>query len=98
MNAFRQQALNETAGGFDDFTSPRLQVCQRRFNGPFGVFLAHRLQGDSNLLHQILNQVVGKGTVGIDGAASGQIKGKALQGAHVGLSARSQKYRRLLAM
>ena len=67
MNALGQQALDETAGGFDDFPSTSLKISDVGRHRAFGIFLAYGLEIDACLLHQILHRVVVEGLIGIDG-------------------------------
>ncbi len=92
MNTPGQQALNETAGGFDDFSAPGLQISDMGWHRPFGVFLVNRLEGDTDLLHQTLHRVVIKGLVGMDGTTAGQVELKAMQSTHVGIGPGGEKY------
>src|SRR5512142_1526014 len=77
MNTLGQPTLDETAGSFHDFTASCLHIGNIRRHRALGVFLANGLQKDTGLLHQVFHRIVSKGTVGIDHAASGQIKTEA---------------------
>ena len=91
MNAFRQQAVDQTASRFHDFTPACLQVSPIRGAGAWGVLLAEGPERKAGLVPQVRDQVGVRGVVAVAGAVFGHSECEPVQGPDRGGSVRGEE-------